>query len=97
MRITKVEFYGTSRDNFLRYAVIVLDNCMVVRGLKLIRRPDDSIFVAMPSRKKTDDTYEDVIHPINTETRRIMEKTVLAAWDVFPYAGVKKNVADIRK
>lgn len=96
MKITKVEFYGTSRDNFIRYAMIVLDNSVVVRGLKLIRRPDNSIMVAMPSRKKIDDSHEDIVHPVNTEARQLVERAVLSAWAVFPYAKLEKNATNTR-
>ena len=90
MRITKVNFYGTSKGNFIRYAVIVIDGAIVVRGIKLIRKPDTSILVAMPSRKKIDDTHEDIVHPLNAEARQVIERAVLGAWAVFPYVRIEK-------
>ena len=35
----------------------------------------------MPSRKNPDDTYRDIVHPINAEFRTILEDAVKAAYD----------------
>ena len=82
MKITRVGFYGEGRGNFLCYSTIIIDGAVVVRGIKLIRRPDTTILVAMPSRKKMDDTHEDMVHPANAEARKIIEDAVLDAWKV---------------
>lgn len=78
--VTRVDFYGEERGNFIRYSTIIIDGAVVIRGLKLIRRPDATILIAMPSRKKMDDTHEDMVHPANAEARRVIESAVLDAW-----------------
>lgn len=80
MKITRVDFYGEERGNFLRYSTIIIDGALVVRGIKLIRRPDATILIAMPSRKKMDDTHEDIVHPAGAEARRVIEQAVLDAF-----------------
>ena len=35
----------------------------------------------MPSRKTPDGQYKDVAHPLNTETREELSKTVLAEYE----------------
>jgi stage V sporulation protein G len=35
----------------------------------------------MPSRKKSDGTYRDIVHPINAEFRGILEEEVLRAYE----------------
>ena len=35
------------------------------------------LFVAMPSKKTADGEYRDIAHPINTETRTMMEEMIL--------------------
>jgi DNA-binding cell septation regulator SpoVG len=35
----------------------------------------------MPSRKNADDTYRDIVHPINSEFRALLENAVKAAYD----------------
>ena len=39
------------------------------------------MFIVMPSRKNPDDTYRDIVHPINAEFRAKLEAAVLAAYD----------------
>jgi len=34
-----------------------------------------------PNREKSDGTYQDIAHPINHETRKHLEDTVLAAYE----------------
>jgi DNA-binding cell septation regulator SpoVG len=90
MKITSVDFYGAGRGNFLRYAAIVIDGAIVLRGIKLIERPDRSILIAMPSQKKIDDTHEEIAHPVNHEARKALELAVLTAWATFPRVVVEK-------
>jgi len=35
----------------------------------------------MPSRKNPDDTYRDIVHPINAQFRRTLEDAVVAAYE----------------
>jgi stage V sporulation protein G len=35
------------------------------------------LFVAMPSKKRKDGTYRDMAHPLNNETRHMIEGRVL--------------------
>ena len=38
-------------------------------------------FIAMPSRKRKDGTFQDIAHPINMETREWMEAEIIAAYE----------------
>ncbi len=67
-------------DNKLKgFASITLDNAFVVRGLKIIEGAS-GLFIAMPSRKRKDGTFQDIAHPINMATRQWMENQVVAAY-----------------
>jgi stage V sporulation protein G len=67
-------------DNKLKgFASITIDNCFVVRGLKIIEGAS-GLFIAMPSRKRKDGTFQDIAHPINMSTREWMESQVIAAY-----------------
>jgi stage V sporulation protein G len=67
-------------DNKLKgFASITLDNAFVVRGLKIIEG-SSGLFIAMPSRKRKDGTFQDIAHPINMATREWMESQVIAAY-----------------
>ncbi len=67
-------------DNKLKgFASITLDNCFVIRGLKIIEGAS-GLFIAMPSRKRKDGTFQDIAHPINMATREWMESQVISAY-----------------
>lgn len=76
MEITEVKVFPVNEDKLKAYITIVLDNCFVVRDLKIISGTS-GLFVAMPSKKRKDGTYKDVAHPLNQETRTKMEEIIL--------------------
>lgn len=79
MEITEIRITLRDDDKLRGFASITLDNCFVIRGLKIISGAS-GIFVAMPSRKRKDGTYQDIAHPINMPTRQWMESQVVAAY-----------------
>ncbi len=79
MDITEVRISLRSDAKLKAFASITLDNCFVIRGLKIIQG-SSGIFVAMPSRKRKDGEYQDIAHPINNETRKWMEEKILAKY-----------------
>jgi len=52
---------------------------LINRGLKIIEGASGP-FIAMPSRKRKDGTFQDIAHPINMETREWMEAQIIAAY-----------------
>jgi len=34
----------------------------------------------MPSKKQREGTYRDIVHPVNAETRKMIERTVIAEY-----------------
>jgi stage V sporulation protein G len=79
MKITEVRVSLRDDDKLKAFVSITLDNCFVIRGLKIIRG-NRGMFVAMPSRKRSDGTFQDIAHPINNETRRWMEDEILSRY-----------------
>ncbi|MBU6376146.1 MAG: septation regulator SpoVG [Bdellovibrionales bacterium] len=79
MKITEVKVYPVDEDKLKAYVAIVLDDCFVVRDLKIIAGID-GLFVAMPSRKRPDGEFRDIAHPLNQQTRVEMEKQILDAY-----------------
>lgn len=76
MKITEIRVALREDEKLKAFVSMTLDNCFVIRGLKVIRG-NKGLFVAMPSRKKPDGTFQDLAHPINTETRDWMEGEIL--------------------
>jgi stage V sporulation protein G len=79
MEITEVRMSLRDEDKLKAFVSITLDNCFVVRGIKIIKGAN-GLFVAMPCRRKPDGTFQDLAHPINAETRQWMEGTILSQY-----------------
>lgn len=79
MELTEVRIFPVNEDKLKAFATITIDGCFVVRDLKVIQGTN-GLFVAMPSKKKKDGSYKDTAHPLNNETRDMIEKRVLAAY-----------------
>ncbi len=79
MEITEIRITLRDDDKLRGFASITLDNCFVVRGLKIIEGAN-GMFVAMPNRRRKDGTFQDIAHPINKSTREWMENQIIAAY-----------------
>ena len=77
--IVQGEHPASIDEKLKAFATITIDGCFVVRGLKVILG-NSGLFVAMPSRKKSDGSYTDVAHPLNNETRRAIEEKVIGEY-----------------
>jgi len=80
MEITDVRVFPVDEDKLKAYVTITLDNCFVVRDLKIIHGTS-GLFIAMPAKKRKDGTYKDIAHPLNADTRVRMERTILDEYE----------------
>ena len=76
MEVTEVKVFPVQEDRLKAYVTITFDDCFVVRDLKVISG-NNGLFVAMPSKKRKDGTYRDTAHPLNNQTRQMIESKVL--------------------
>ncbi len=80
MEVTEVRVFPVDEEKLKAYVTITIDNCFVVRDLKVIKG-NNGLFVAMPSKKRKDGTFRDTAHPLNNETREMIESKVLAEYE----------------
>jgi len=81
MNITEIRVKKFDNDNRLKgIAAITIDNCFVVHELRIIDGKE-GLFVAMPSRKMPNGDFKDIAHPINQETRNMIEAAVIEAYN----------------
>lgn len=77
MEITEVKVYPAKETGRLKaYATIVFDNSFIVRDLKIIEG-NKGFFVSMPSRRRKDGTFRDIVHPLNSDMRKSIEELVI--------------------
>ena len=80
MEVTEVRVFPVDEDKLRGYATITFDHCFVVRDLKIIRGTS-GLFVSMPSKRRKDGTYKDIAHPLNNDTRRMIEEKIIAEYE----------------
>jgi len=90
MQITEVKVLPVNGDERLKaFVSIKLDACFVVRDMKIIQG-NNGLFVAMPAKKMKDGTYRDLIHPLDQQTREMVEGLVLDEYKKVTSENVKK-------
>jgi len=80
MEITEVRVFPVNEEKLKAYVTITLDHCFVVRDLKVIHG-NTGLFIAMPAKRRKDGTFKDIAHPLNSDTREKMERTILAEYE----------------
>jgi len=77
MQITEVKVYPVKESGRLKaYATIVFDNSFIIRDLKVIEG-DKGFFVSMPSRRRKDGSFRDIVHPLNSDMRSEIENMII--------------------
>ena len=79
MEITRVTVREIDMNMVKGIASIILDDCFVVHDLRVVDG-DRGYFVAMPSRKLPNGDFKDIAHPLNSETREMIQEAVLRAF-----------------
>lgn len=81
MNITKVNVKKVNTNNRMKaVASIVIDDCFVVNEIKVLES-EKGLFIGMPSWKDKEGKFKDIAHPINAETREMIQKAVLSAYN----------------
>jgi stage V sporulation protein G len=80
MDITEVKVFPIQEEKLKAFVSIVFDHCFMVNDIKIIQGKD-GLFISMPSRKKKNGEFKDVAHPLNNETRRMIETKILAEYE----------------
>ena len=80
MQITDVKVRKLFDEGPMKAIVsVTFDGQLAVHDIKVINARD-KFFIVMPSRKNPDESYRDIVHPINAQFRGLLEETVVAAY-----------------
>lgn len=81
MQITDVRIRKISKEGKMKAIVsITLDGEFVVHDIKVIEG-EKGLFIAMPSRRVGDGEYRDIAHPINSQTREMIQNIILERYE----------------
>ena len=77
VQITDVRVRKITKEGKMKAVVsMTLDDEFVVHDIKVIDG-DKGLFIAMPSRRAGDGEFRDIAHPINSETRDMIQRVIL--------------------
>lgn len=77
MKITDVRVVVLQDKRKLKgIASVAFDDAIVIHDIKILESGED-FFIAMPSRKVPNGQYKDIAHPLNQETRNMIQEAIL--------------------
>ncbi|MBQ9086357.1 MAG: SpoVG family protein [Clostridia bacterium] len=80
MQITDIKVRKLFDEGPMKAIVsVTFDGQLAVHDIKVINARD-KFFIVMPSRKNPDETYRDIVHPINAQFRSMLEAEVINAY-----------------
>ena len=81
MQITDIKIRKIFDEGPMKAIVsVTFDGQLAVHDIKVINARD-KFFIVMPSHKNPDDTYRDIVHPINAQFRAVLEDAVIGAYN----------------
>lgn len=84
MNITDIRIRRVNATGKMKAVVsVTFDDMFVVHDMKIIEGAG-GLFIAMPSRKTPSGEYKDIAHPINSQTRDILQKAIMEAYENLP-------------
>ncbi len=81
MEITDIRIRKISTEGKMKAVVsVTFDDAIVVHDIKVIE-VQDKMFIAMPSRKTSEGEFKDIAHPINSQMRDYLQKSILDKYE----------------
>ncbi len=95
MKITDVRIRKLRDEGKMKAVVsVTFDDAFVVHDIKIIEG-QNGLFVAMPSRKVGEGDYRDIAHPINQETRTMIQQVIFTEYEKAKHSTEFADEADI--
>jgi stage V sporulation protein G len=79
MEITQIRVFLVDEEKLKAFVSIVFDDCFAVSDIKVIQG-NHGLFVSMPSKRRKNGTFRDIAHPLNNETRRMVEEGIIGEY-----------------
>ena len=95
MQITAVRIRKVAKEGKMKAVVsITIDNEFVVHDIKVIEG-EKGLFIAMPSRKAADGEYRDIAHPINSDTRNMIQTLILEQYEAMNLGDIDATAPEV--
>lgn len=80
MQITDIRVRQVFDEGKMKARVsVTFDDQFVIHEIKVIEG-DNGVFIAMPSKRLSGGDFKDIAHPINKETRTMLQEKILDAY-----------------
>ena len=95
MQITDVRIRKVAKEGKMKAVVsITIDNEFVGHDIKVIEG-EKGLFIAMPSRKAADGEYRDIAHPINSDTRNMIQTLILEQYEAMNLGDIDATAPEV--
>ena len=95
MQITDVRIRKVAKEGKMKAVVsITIDNEFVVHDIKVIEG-EKGLFIAMPSRKAAGGEYRDIAHPINSDTRNMIQTLILEQYEAMNLGDIDATAPEV--
>ena len=95
MQITDVRIRKVAKEGKMKAVVsITIDNEFVVHDIKVIEG-EKGLFIAMPSSKAADGEYRDIAHPINSDTRNMIQTLILEQYEAMNLGDIDATAPEV--
>ena len=95
MQITDVRIRKVAKEGKMKAVVsITIDNEFVEHDIKVIEG-EKGLFIAMPSRKAADGEYRDIAHPINSDTRNMIQTLILEQYEAMNLGDIDATAPEV--
>jgi stage V sporulation protein G len=78
--ITSIKTAFVGHSKLLGVATIVLDNCFVIKGIKIVDGCNGP-FVTMPSERLSDGTFRDIAYVSSIDFQRYLQRKVIHSFE----------------
>lgn len=95
MQITDIKVRKLFDEGPMKAIVsVTFDGQLAVHDIKVINARD-KFFIVMPSRKNPDESYRDIVHPINAQFRGMLENAVITAYEAALVEAANADEAEV--
>ena len=95
MQITDIKVRKLFEEGPMKAIVsVTFDGQLAVHDIKVINARD-KFFIVMPSRKNPDESYRDIVHPINAQFRGMLENAVITAYEAALVEAANADEAEV--
>ena len=95
MQITDVRIRKVAKEGKMKAVVsITIDNEFVVHDIKVIEG-EKGLFIAMPSRKAADGEFREIAHPINSDTRNMIQTLILEQYEAMNLGDIDATAPEV--